>query len=123
MDELIAIHHVEHLPYDLRDLEVQVIIPQKMEEIYHGQNKVATLIDVEYHQTGIATIPNRRKAKLLPRQSTREGIFRALEVAEECASGMDCLLWKNNVIWPKQKKEIVDLYNGDYIRAAIPTKR
>ena len=123
VDELIAIHHVAHLPVDLHELEAHALIPQRLEEVCQGQSKVATLVDVEYHRREEhQTIQTRRKARMMPKQITRRGLLRALLLKEECEQDRDCLVWRNNDLWTKQNVEILELYHGDYLRIAIPPR-
>ena len=123
VDELMAMHHVANLPSDLHELEAQALIPQRVEEIYHGQSRVAALVDIEYHRRGTAqVIYNRRKARMVPRQRTRTGILSALHLRGECDEGQECLVWRNNRIWNKQNEDLVEIYHGDYLKVAIPPR-
>ena len=52
MDDLVGIHHVKSPPPDLEELELQAVIAQKSNEIFHGQGVVLALTDVEHGRRG-----------------------------------------------------------------------
>ena len=57
IDDLVGIHHVSVAPRDLDDIDLQPVIAQKSDEIFHGEGTVLTLSDVEVHVEGDAFAP------------------------------------------------------------------
>ena len=122
IDDLVGIHHVSVGPRDLDDIDLQPVIAQKSDEIFHGEGIVLTLSDVEFHVKGDAFAPpkTRRGVTRILRQTTRRGVLRSLEVHQWCEDPeKPCIVWKNNEIWAAQDETIKTLAHGDYLRCAI----
>ena len=122
IDDLIGTHHVRHPPFDIEELEVQAIIAQKSNEVFHGEGVVLVLVDVEFHAVEPMT-PTRTKREVekIVRFASRRGILRTLGLEERCyGTKYPCLVWKNNKIWKSQTAEVKELGYGDYVRVAVP---
>lgn len=125
MDDLVGIHHVKSPPPDLEELELQAVIAQKSNEIFHGQGVVLALTDVELHSEEILTVPwAKRQVTKLIKYITRRGVTRSLGVEGWCYDAKKpCIVWKNNEIWPQQDEVVRTLSHGDYIRCVVPGAR
>ena len=122
IDDLVGIHHVSVAPRDLDDIDLQAVIAQKSNEIFHGEGIVLTLSDVEFHVEGDELSPpkTRREVTRMLRQITRRGVLRSLALHEWCEDPKKpCIVWKNNEIWALQDETIKTISHGDYIRCAV----
>ena len=122
IDDLVGIHHVSVGPRDLDDIDLQPVIAQKNNEIFHGEGIVLTLSDVEFHEQGDALAPTKTKREVtrILRQITRRGVLRSLDVHRWCEDPKKpCIVWKNNEIWAIQDETTKTISHGDYIRCAI----
>ena len=122
IDDLVGIHHVSVGPRDLDDIDLQPVIAQKSNEIFHGEGIVLTLSDVEFHEQGDALAPPKTKREVtrILRQITRRGVLRSLDVHRWCEDPKKpCIVWKNNEIWAIQDETTKTISHGDYIRCAI----
>ena len=122
VDDLLAIHGVRHLPEDLEDIEVQVLLPQRTGDTAHGEGQVFTLVDIEYlGGLYLATTPTERRARLVPKSITRSGMLRFLNLEHRCVQqNPRCLMWLNNGTWKEQDVRLRTIKHGDFIRCAIP---
>lgn len=125
IDNLLAIHGVQHLPEDLEDIEVQAVLPQLAGDARHGDGQVFTLVDVEFHGGAyVNPVITERRSRLTPKQITRQGFLQYINMARRCEESQGrCIAWINNVVWREQDGRIKNLQHGDYLRCAVPPKR
>ena len=125
IDNLLAIHGVQHLPEDLEDIEVQAVLPQLAGDARHGDGQVFTLVDVEFHGGAyVNPVITERRSRLIPKQITRQGFLQYINMAKRCEESQGrCIAWINNVVWREQDGRIKNLQHGDYLRCAVPPKR
>ena len=121
-NHLVGVFHVESPPVDLEEMDTQVILPLRTEEVQHSASVVYVLVDIEYHEEGrIDMVPTRRFATNFPSEATRSQVLRKLEVEDYCGSLKNrCVLWINHENWPAQEVRSRFFRSGDYVQCALP---
>lgn len=121
VDDLVAIHHVQHPPTDLQDLDIYVLIPQHHNDCRQGDVRVMVLVDIEFHEDTSFSLHVSRETRLVPHTIGRHGLLVYLDVVEYCRWKQDrCLVWINHEIWPLQAVNLKVLKHGDFLRVALP---
>lgn len=122
VDHLVANFHVPHPPRDLEEMDVQVVLPIRQQDVQHSSHVVYVLIDIEYHEVNrFDMTPTRRFSTHFPLEASRLQVLRKLEVEDYCNSlGHSCLVWVNHVIWPQQDVRAKGFKSGDYVQCALP---
>ena len=123
INRLVAIFHVTSPPTDLEEMDTQVMLPLRTEEVQHSAAVVYVLVDIEYHEEGrIDMVPTRRFATHFPIEAARVQVLRRLEIEDYCRSLEDrCIIWINHEIWPVQSIRSRTFRSGDYVQCALPT--
>lgn len=75
VDDLVAIHHVQHPPTDLQDLDIYVLIPQHHNDCRQGDVRVMVLVDIEFHEDTSFSLHVSRETRLVPHTIGRHGLL------------------------------------------------
>ena len=119
--DLLNFHHVEVQPQDLRRANVEAVIAHRIGDVQPGDTRPLVLLDVEFHSNHLQHQPETvRKAYKAPAMTSRQRLLELLGLQAFCRRSRNrCLLWVNDALIPLQTKCIY-LYDGDYVRVAVP---
>ena len=119
--DLLNFHHVETQPQDLRRANVEAVIAHRLQDVQPGDQRAMVLLDVEFHSVNPQHPPETvRKVHKFSNDISRQRILELLGLQAFCKRSRNrCLLWVNDDLIPMETKYIV-LYDGDYVRIALP---
>ena len=121
-DRLVATFHVAKPPRDIEEMDAQVILPIRSQEVQHSVGVVYVLVDLELHEhRRHDLVPTRRYATHFPFEATRKQALRTLSVGDYCNVMEDrCIVMINYALWPSQDSGPRKFKSGDYIQCALP---
>ena len=119
--DLYHVHHARYPPQDLFRAYVEPVLPQRATDIGPGSMERLVLLDVEFLSSRTILQPEVvRQAYKLVEPISRERLLRQLGLSKYCSSVQHrCLVWRNNALVPLSST-LMELYDGDYIRVALP---
>lgn len=122
VEQLRAFHSVPHLPADLQQRGIQVLLAQHEQDVPEHPRLAFVLVDVEFHPAA----PARQFERVLcpiyvPTVLSRHQILRVMDVFLYARFVCDtCLVWHNGQLIHQDAGLYVRLFHGDHIRIALP---
>ena len=115
------VHRVRHPPDDLFRAYVEPVVVQRALDLAPGSTEKMVLVDVEFHSSNIASVPEVvRQARSIFTSMTRSQLLHHLGLRPYCQQvAHRCLVWKNNVLISQGHQQLY-LAPGDYLRIAVP---
>eukprot|EP00435_Cladocopium_sp_Y103_P038877 s1387_g10.t1 len=109
-------------PKDLSYAHVHPFLLLGHDDLHHGDDRRAILMDVELHgDTFESIIETDRYTTLVPSSVTREFLLRIAGVLSYCKMQQNrCLVWIQGELLPLQSPALHPVLHGDYIRIAVP---
>eukprot|EP00435_Cladocopium_sp_Y103_P064081 s141_g25.t1 len=109
-------------PNDLSHAHVRPFLLLGHDDLHHGDDRKAILMDVELHgDTFESIIETDRYTTLVPSSVTREFLLRIAGVLSYCQMQQDrCLVWIQGELLSLQNLALHPVLHGDYIRIAVP---
>ena len=118
-------HSVNAVPADLHLARVHPFICQKPQDVTEGSTYQMVLLDVEFHSAPPSLEPEIvRRVKLLPQTISRKVLLAVLGLQPYCKYARNlCFVWQNSNLIGLQRRALLDIRHGDYIRVAVPPAR
>ena len=119
--QVLCMHGVPHRPTDFIQMDLQGLLLQRSNEFRPSPFVRIVLLDLELHVANDAqATPFQRRARWLPFATTRQTLFRTLDLAAiHREHPADCRLWHNHVLIANQDEIPLHLADGDYIRIFV----
>ena len=119
--DIYHVHRVRHPPDDLFQAYVEPVVVQRATDIAAGSMERIVLVDVEFHSSNIASVPEVvRQARVFVTGTTRFQLLHWLGLQPFCQHLQNrCLVWKNNELIAQGHQQL-HLVHGDFLRIAVP---
>ena len=120
--EVAEIFQITPSPGDLSFAHISPMLILCHDDLYHGDDRKAVLIDLELHgETSESIVETDRYTTFLPAFVHRDLLLRIAGVAAFCTLQADrCLVWHKGELVPRQSRALLQVHHGDYFRIAAP---